>query len=191
MRSSPWFLPLFCAVASACSNGSGGDQSTSQAAASDVVVNEMSASGDEWLELYNSSSRDFDLSHYGVTDTDKTTGSPRLDKAARFPAGTKITGKGFTLVLLGKKNSTPGPYSSDACLAGVDVGCFYADFSISEARGEAVHLLSPDDTAVVDTFYPANLAFDAGSNLTACRIPDGTGDLVACDATPGAKNRAH
>ncbi|HEX3854739.1 MAG TPA: lamin tail domain-containing protein, partial [Polyangiaceae bacterium] len=62
--------------------------------------------------------------------------------------------------------------------------------SVSESRGEAVHLLAPDNSEVSSTIYPADLAFEAGAGLTACRIPDGTGDLTTCSATPGAANAA-
>ena len=155
-----------------------------------VAFNEISAAGDEWLELYNTGKSDFDLSGYGITDTDKSTGAARVTKAMRFPNGTKLPAGGFLLVLLGKSNSTPGPYSADACLPGVAVGCFYALFSVSEARGEAVHLLAADNSEVSSIIYPADLAFEAGAGLSACRLPDGTGDLTTCARTPGSANAA-
>jgi hypothetical protein len=153
-----------------------------------VVFNEINAVGDEWLELYNGGDAEADLSSYAVADTDKTTGAARLSKAMRFPAGTKIAKGGFELVLLNKSNSTPGPYAADACLPGVSQGCFYALFSLSESRGEAVHLLASDDSEVSSSIYPVDLAFEAGAGLTACRVPDGTGGLTTCAATPGASN---
>lgn len=153
-----------------------------------VAFNEISAAGDEWLELYNTGSSDFDLGNYAIADTDKTTGEPRTTKAMRFPSGTKLPKGGFVLVLLGKSNSTPGPYSADACLPGVAVGCFYALFSVSQTRGEALHLLAPDNTSVLNVIYPANLDFEAGAELSACRVPDGTGDFTTCAQTPGANN---
>ena len=155
---------------------------------SSITFNEISAAGDEWLELYNAGSGTFDLAGYGITDTDKDTGEPRTTKAMRFPSGTKLDQGGFALVLLGKSNSTPGPYSADACLPGVAAGCFYALFSISETRGESVHLLAPDNSKVSSVIYPADLTFEAGAGLTACRFPDGTGELTTCAATPGAAN---
>jgi len=155
-----------------------------------VAFNEISAAGDEWLELYNTGSSEFDLSNYAIADTDKTTGEPRTTKAMRFPAGTKLPKGGFVLVLMGKSNSTPGPYSADACLPGVAVGCFYALFSVSQTRGEAVHLLAPDNTSVANVIYPANLDFEAGADLSACRMPDGTGEFTACTQSPGAVNHA-
>ncbi len=167
-----------------CSN------SSAPASPSTIAFNEISAAGDEWLELYNSSDGDFDLGSYAIADTDKTTGAARTTKALRFPAGSKLSKRGFALILMGKSNSTPGPYSADACLPGVAAGCFYALFSISETRGEALHLLAPDNSEVSSAIYPADLAFEAGAGLTACRIPDGTGDLTTCAATPGEANQA-
>jgi len=179
---------LFPVLAStACSSGSSG---SSSAKPTSLAFNEISAAGDEWLELYNAGTGEVDLGSHSIADTDKATGMARTDKAMRFPAGTKVPKGGFVLVLLNKKNSTPGPYSADACLTGVSVGCFYALFSISEARGEAVHLLAPDNTEVSSVIYPVDLAFDSGSGMTACRMPDGTGELTTCNATPGAPNAA-
>ncbi len=180
-------LALALAGANACSSDSTPATSNS---VSTVAFNELSAAGDEWLELYNTGSTDVDLGGYGITDTDKDTGLPRVTKAMRFPSGTKLPKGGFVLVLLDKKNSTPGPYSADACLPGVASGCFYALFSISESRGEAVHLLASDNSEITSVIYPADLAFEGGSGFTACRVPDGTGDLTTCTATPGAANAA-
>jgi len=170
----------------ACSSDSTPSKSNGTPGA--IAFNELSAAGDEWLELYNSSKSAFDLSGYAISDTDKATGEARLSKAMRFPNGTKLPAGGFLLVLLGKSNSTPGPYSADVCLPTIALGCFYALFSVSETRGEAVHLLAPDNSEVSSIIYPANLSFDAGAGLSACRIPDGTGDLTTCDSTPGTAN---
>lgn len=187
-----FFTPLvLLAVATvalpACSSPSKASPSTDP---SSIAFNEISAAGDEWLELYNAGQAELDLSSYAVADSDKTTGAPRSSKAMRFPLGTKLAKGAFSLILLGKSNSTPGPYAAEACLPGVSVGCFYALFSISESRGEAIHLLGPDDSLLSSVIYPADLTFEAGSNLTACRLPDGAGDLTTCAATPGASNAA-
>ena len=178
-------ITLSSIILSACSSDSSPSKTLDP---STITFNEISASGDEWLELYNSGTSEIDLSGYGITDTDKVTGEPRVTKAMRFPNGTKLPKGGFVLVLLDKSNSTPGPYSADACLPGVAKGCFYALFSVSEARGEAVHLLAADNSEVSSIIYPANLSFEAGAGLTACRMPDGSGELTTCTATPAAAN---
>lgn len=187
MRLSDLLAALLTITVLGCSS-----QAPSAAApdASSVVFNELSAAGDEWLELYNKGDSTFDLGSYALADTDKTTGVARTTKAMRFPTGTKLAKGAFLLVLMGKDNSTPGPYSADACLPQVSAGCFYGMFSLSQARGEAVHLLAPDNTTLTSTNYPADLEFEAGSGLTACRLPDGTGELSTCTATPGAPNAA-
>jgi len=180
---------LTLAVLTACSSDEAATTTPANPSTT-VAFNEISAAGDEWLELYNTGSSEFDLGNYAIADTDKTTGEPRTTKAMRFPAGTKLPKGGFVLVLLGKDNSTPGPYSADACLPGVAVGCYYALFSVSQTRGEAVHLLAPDNTSVLNVIYPANLDFEAGAGLSACRLPDGTGEFTSCAQTPGTKNLA-
>ena len=185
MRSLLAAIALTALTSTACSNSS---SSSNSGKLTSIAINEMSAAGVEWLELYNASTGELDVSSYAIADTDKTTGAARVSKAMRFPNGTKIAAGGFLLVLLNKSNSTPGPYAADACLPGVAAGCFYALFSISESRGEAVHVLAPDNSEISSTVYPADLAFEAGTGLTACRIPDGTGDLTTCTATPGAAN---
>jgi hypothetical protein len=174
--------PLLCACSSSSDKGEGD--------ASAVSFNELNAAGDEWIELYNGGKKSVDLSSYSLADTDKATGKPRTDKAMRFPPGTTLDAGGFQLVLLGKKNSTPGPYAAEACLPGVAAGCFYALFSVSQSRGEALHLLDPKNDEVSSVIYPADLMFTADSGNTACRLPDGSGDLTTCAATPGAPNAA-
>ena len=180
-------LVLLAATAQGCSSKSSSAPSPN---ATNIVFNELSAAGDEWLELYNGGDTEFDLGAYGLTDTDKDTGDARITKAMRFPSGTKLPSAGFLLVLMGEDTSTSGPYPASACLPDVPVGCFYGSFSVSEARGEAVHLLAPDSTVLSSTTYPADLDFEAGSGMTACRLPDGTGELTTCAASPGASNAA-
>lgn len=176
---------LTVCVVSACSS----DTTPTVTTPSSVVFNEISASGgEEWFELYNTGSSTVDLSGYGVTDSDKETGQARVKEAMRFPSGTKLAKGAYLLVLLGKDDAAPGPYSADACLSGVGVGCFYATFSISAARAEAVHLIGADDEVLVSTIYPADLTFEAGTGFTVCRLPDGDEGLTTCVATPGAAN---
>ncbi len=184
------FALLALAALTACSSDGTPALANASTASASVAFNEISAAGDEWLELYNTGSSDFDLGNYAIADTDKTSGEPRIDKAMRFPSGTKLPKGGFILVLLGKDNSTPGPYSADACLPGVAKGCFYALFSVSQSRGEAVHLVAPDNSSVSSVIYPVNLEFEAGTDLSACRVPDGTGEFTTCAQTPGAANAA-
>jgi len=184
------FLPALVSLPPLLGACSSSDDGKSAGDASAVTFNELSAAGDEWLELYNRGQKAVDLSSYSLADTDKTTGTPRTDKAMRFPPGTTIEPLGFQLVLLGKKNSTPGPYAAEACLPGVAADCFYALFSVSETRGEALHLLDSKSAEVSSVIYPADLTLTADSGNTACRLPDGSGELTTCAATPGAPNAA-
>jgi len=189
-RRSPSLLPALLSMIPLMSACSSSDDEKSKGDASSITFNELNPVGDEWLELYNDGKASVDLSSYSIADTDKATGTPRVDKAMRFPPGTALEPSEFLLVLLGKKNSTPGPYAADACLPGVSVGCFYSLFSVSESRGEALHLLDAKGAEVSSVIYPADLMLAADSGKTACRLPDGSGDLTTCAATPGAPNEA-
>lgn len=182
----------FCALALVACSGGGSSNSSNTAAtdptaATDLVINEMNGTGDEWLELYNNGPVAIDLDGIAIADSDKDTGLPKTDQAMRFPKGTSIAKGGYVLVVLDKKNSTPGPYPATQCLKGIDVGCFFALFSISVQRGETVYLLASDNTVMSSTAYPNTL--DAGSSDSVCRSPDGTGAWITCTATPGAPNK--
>ncbi len=169
------------------------DDSSSGALGTDpgeaVVVNELNAQGGaEWIELANAGTGEVDLGDYGLADTDKNTGLPKIGKAMRFPAGTTIAPGAYVLVLTSVDDAIDGLYPAAACLAGVSADCYKTDFGISAASGEKVHLIAPDDSVVWSTAYPPGLSPDMSQNQTVCRAPDKTGDFVVCAATPAAAN---
>lgn len=196
MSTRVGFVTLALVGLAAASCSSGDDDSTtegsagaSSTAAKEVIVNEFNSVGAvEWLELANKGAQTVDLGGYGLADTDKDTGLPKTGKAMRFPPGIAIAAGGYLLVLTGMDGAEPGPYLAESCLAGVDVGCLKADFGISAASGETLHLIAPDDSVVSSTAYPKFLTPDATANETACRSPDRTGDFAVCIATPGTAN---
>lgn len=186
----------------ACAGGGGssdaadnGDASTTTAAtipaaASGIVVNEFNAVGAvEWLELGNSGTAAFDLSGYGLADSDKDTGAPKTSDKLTFPAGTTIGAGGKLLVVVSKKDATAGPHPSSECgVTGGPDTCLMATWGISASNGEQVHFLGPSNEAITSTAYPRNLGIDSANGQTACRLPDLTGELATCKATPGATN---
>ncbi len=154
-----------------------------------LVVNEIVATGsNEWLELMNVGSAELDVGNYAVTDTDKDTNGPKLTTAMRFPAGTKIAPGAFVLVALSRSETVVGPYPKEGCAPGAQVGCYYARFGLSATSGETAYVLKPDNSIVGSTAYPKALPVPSAANKSACRVPDGTGELVVCSATPGGPN---
>lgn len=170
--------------------GEGGSAPGPGPGSEEIVINEFSVVGaTEWLELANKGSAAFDLSDYGLADTDKTTQEPKVEDAMRFPPGTKIEAGGYILVLVSKKDLPPGPYTKDLCLPNGPESCFYATFGVSASTGETVHFLAPNNTVITKAAYPTTVAPDPLTQ-SACRVPDLTGEFAVCPQTPGAANAA-
>lgn len=160
------------------SSGGGGKTST-------VVINEINATGEEWVELKNTGDADVDLQQFAVTDQ-LVDGSPNFAEAVRFQAGTSLA-PGEYLLIVGKV-ATPLPGPQSTCLmAGGPATCYQAAWGISSAKGDKVFFLDDADGIIEQEAYPANVA-PAGSSYS--RLPDGTGNFAIGKPTPGAANAA-
>jgi hypothetical protein len=171
------------------SSGSGGSTSTGTTTGgggaptdSDVVINEISASGDDWVEITNVGAAPFDLGGLAVADADM--GVPKVAEAVRFPAGTTLGVGEFLLILGQQMTAPPGPQTT--CLAGGPDTCYYATWGISASNGERLYVLSADDQVLAIADYPPN-AVPIGQ--TWGRLPDGSGDFAPNAPTPGAANQ--
>lgn len=170
------------------SNGGGGSGAgtTSGNGGALVVINEIRATGDDYVELFNPADSAVDLSSYGITDS-LDTGEPKLEEVARFPTGTNL-GAGKYLLLVAEQDAAAGVGPHDACLPdGGPTSCFYASWGISASNGEKLFLLSPDDEIVSEVEYPMDAVPDGS---TWGRLPDGTGNFAENAATPGEPNEA-
>jgi hypothetical protein len=148
-----------------------------------VTINEIRATDEDWIELYNPSATAVDLSFWGVTDSNADQ-SPRLNNVARFPAGTIVQPAQFVLVLVDQANPGIGPQMR--CLAdGGPMTCYHGSFGISASRGESVHLVAPSDLVSESVHYPMNAA---ASGESWGRLPNGTGPFARTQLTPGAPN---
>lgn len=149
-----------------------------------LVVNELRAAGDEWVELYNAGTRAVDLSNAQVADTDPD-GGPRVSRAMRFGAGTMLAPGQYVLVVANQSDAGAGPQVR--CLDGGPSTCFHAEWSLSASRGESVYVLAADGGTIAEGNYPANAAPDGG---TWGRLPNGSGSFTVTRPTPGAANAA-
>lgn len=148
-----------------------------------LVVNEIEATGTEFIELLNTGSAPADLSALRITDDDG--GMPSAAHAAMLPAGVVLhTGDRFVIVT--HVTSPPsGLQTGSACtITGVD-RCMLVTFGLSNGSGDAAYVLASDDSIVAQASYPAMGAPDGSSY---CRLPDGTGELQTCTPTPAATN---
>lgn len=157
---------------------------TDSGASAQLVINEISAAGDEWVELFNAGSAPVDLGGVQIADTD-TDGGPRTSRAMRFPAGTMLSPGQYVLVLANQSDAGAGPQTR--CLDGGPTTCFHASWSLSASRGETVYVLSSTGAETLRELYPMN-ATAAGQ--TWGRLPNGTGSFAVNRPTPGAINAA-
>ena len=109
-----------------------------------IVINEINynsvdaADTGDWIELYNSSSSDFDLSGWIMKDDDDT-------HSFSIPQGTIIEGDGY-LILTRDQESFDSVFPNSGSLAG--------DFDFGLSRnGDAVRLYDADSVLVDEVYY--------------------------------------
>jgi hypothetical protein len=127
-----------------------------------VVINEFMATNtgiikdeaeetEDWIELYNHTNQDIDLSGYHLTD------SPNNLTKFTFGNGIKIKAKDY-LIIWADEDGTQGP--------------LHANFKLS-AGGESILLLDKNLVILDQVTFGAQT-----TNLSAARKPNGTGDFV-------------
>lgn len=150
-----------------------------------LVINEVRAVTEDWVEILNVDDVDANLSGLALADQD-TNGTPKLAEAVRFVEGEKLAPGEYLLVVANLMTANPGPQTT--CLAmGGPSRCYQATWGVSGSNGEQVFLLSPKDLVLDTVLYPVNAVPDGQSY---CRLPNGEGTFAACAATPGAANSA-
>lgn len=137
-----------------------------------VVINEFMAVNyvtaadqdgeyDDWIELYNLTDEEIDLTGYYLTDSKKN-----LTKW-KFPAGTSINAEGYLIIWADGDTTQQG---------------LHTNYKLS-SFGERVLILSPEVEILDKVEYDAQ-----SSELAYARVPNGTGDFVWQAATFGYKN---
>lgn len=137
-----------------------------------VVINELAGSGGDFVELFNGSDSEVDLSGFGLTDSDGD-GGVRYATSLRFPAGSSIAARGyFTLSLEKDCGTIPGP-------------CLRGEFGLSQSTGDVVTLLDAENQTLAQEAYPPN---GAPSGSSWARIHDGAATFEVQRRSPGAPN---
>lgn len=174
------------ASTSSGTTGSTGSTSSGTAPGAKVVINEISAKGGDWIELYNPGAAAADIGGYGLCDDVDPTMGHMCDTGTivTFPTGTTVPPGGFLLVV-GNEPDDAGVGPHVMCLDSGPTTCFYATWKVSASNGEMVHLLDPSQAVVDEELYPMNAV---SSGETWGRLPDGTGAFAANKPTPGAAN---
>jgi len=140
-----------------------------ETATAPVTINEIHCHGNDWIELYNTSGKSFDLSGWGLSDKDPDTTSPRHRYI--FPTQTVVGAKDYLVVEqkgLGDKQLT---------------------FGVSCAGGESIRLFKPITSATFETvskIYVPKIA----KKSTYGRLPNGTGAFQLTKSTKRRLNVA-
>lgn len=157
-------------VAAACASCANDDPVAAQ-----LAFNEVGATGNDFVELYNTGTTPLAIAGYAITDSRKD-GFPKISHAIRFPAGTTVPAGGYVVVLF--EGECPASTTAYVCVRGTAGG-------VSQTRGDTVHLLDPENLVVSSTTYPR---MAAPTGWTWGRFPNGTGAFKATRRTPGAVN---
>jgi len=118
---------------------------------------------DDWIELYNLSSEDIDISGYFLTD------SKNEFTKWKLPVGTKIAKNGYLIVWADGDSTTQ---------AGL-----HTNYKLS-ALGETILLLTPEMNVIEEVKYPAT-----DLQQSWARMPNGTGDFIWSAPTFGVENK--
>ena len=138
----------------------------------DLVINEFMASNDmtqvdqdgeydDWVELYNNSNSDINLSGYFLSDDSEDIMSWQI------PAGTVISAKGYLMIWADKDEEQEG---------------LHANFKLSSSAESLI--LSDSVGSILDEVSYA----DQTTDISYGRFPNGTGDLQVMNPTFGLEN---
>ena len=137
-------------------------EKTKDPSVEDIVVNELMSMNssvvtdqngeyDDWIELFNLSSANKDISGYYLSDNKSNPSKWQI------PPGTSIAGNGYLIIWADKDTTQTG---------------LHANFKLS-AEGEEVLLSKPDGTVIDEVEYPAQTL-----ELSYSRRPNGTGSFT-------------
>ncbi len=185
-----WLLALpVVALSLGCS-----DETTSTSTTGDVhtpvtpgsvVINEIQATVEDWVEITNIGPDVADLSGFGLADK-MADGTPEIADAVRFADGETLAPGNFLLVVVNVKAAVAGP-QSQCLMSGGPPRCYQAKWGVSATNGDSIFLLYPDDRILDLATYPVN-AVPIGQSY--CRFPNGTATIATCKPTPAAPNSA-
>lgn len=159
MKTLKYALLIFAvALFAGCNND---DDAETNDNSKSVVINELlpknSQNGsdqdgefDDWIELYNNSDQDLDISGYYLSDSKKNPTKWQL------PAGTMIGAKAYLIVWA----------DGDTLQAGL-----HTNYKLS-AEGEKVVLLTPSQELINLVEYPPTVVEQSWA-----RVPNGTGEF--------------
>jgi hypothetical protein len=163
-----------------------GAAATDDYASGDIVINEVRASGVDWVELTNISDDAVDVSGYRVTLADAQ-GAPDMAMALEIEQGDAafVEPGGHLFIYAAGPAATSGWKSTCGSGTSSRVKCPHASWTLDEDTGFVVFVLEPQGEVVVQLTYPPGLT---PADRAWGRIPDGTGAFAVTMPTPSYHN---
>lgn len=142
---------------------------------SDVVINEINSSPDDWVELMNIGMSEMDLSNYEIRDNSN-------DHRFTFNEGTKLAAGELMVV----ESNTQGLIYDDQAKAYIP-GEFKEAIGIGS--GDAIRLYDKDKILLDEYAWTAHASYEGdASKASFGRYPDGTGEFELMKETKGQPN---
>lgn len=130
-------------------------------ASNNGIVQDEAGENEDWIELYNTTASDVDLSGYFITDN-----PDNLTKFV-FPEGTILKANEYLLIWADEDQ---------------EQGSLHANFKLS-AGGESIILLDKQQMIIDSVVYQQQV-----TNQSAARIPNGSGPFLIGNHTLGINN---
>lgn len=159
-----------------------GGSANGGAASTPLIINELSALGDDYIEIFNPTSQEVDAGGLKIADSDGP-GVPKVADAISLPSGTKVAPGAYLFILADVADAMPGPQTT--CDPGPSP-CFHAPWGLSK-DGDEAFILGSNDAILDQAVHPATGVLDG---QTWGRLPNATGDFGLNQPTPGAANEA-
>jgi hypothetical protein len=167
-----WLFVAGALLAGCGGTRDGADGGKSALKGAHVVINELAGTGGDFVELYNPGDADFDLTGFGLTDTDSD-GGVRYLGSLRFVAGSVVPTQGYLTIFL------------EANCPAMVAPCVRGEFGLSQSSGERITLLDQSNLTVAQESYPPN---GAGTGFSWARKTDGAETFEVQRRSPGAAN---
>jgi hypothetical protein len=171
--------PAIDAPASDTSGTDAPSDDDAPAPASALVVNEIFADGQDFVELVNAGATAFSLDGMSIVDGDDA------HVPVAFPAGTSVAPGARYLVGFEHPCADAPPAG-----LGLTERCIETDFGIGNS-GDTVRILEGTEvtgTVVLSAAFPGAEPAGLTAGQSYCRLPDVTGDFAPCTPTADATN---
>ena len=138
-----------------------------------LVINEVNSQPDDWIELYNNSDSEIDLSNYEIRDNSD-------DHRFKIKEGTKLASKSFYVI----DNNTIGQAYDDTTKTYIE-----GKYDIGLGGGDSIRLYNKKEELIDEYSWTSHASYDGdGAKASYGRYPDGTGSFTLTKET---KNKAN